>query len=47
MVEFLALFTGQSIENASLFEEAVVRRLQTETLLQITELMGAELDIGK
>jgi len=47
MVEFIALLAGSTIENALLFDEAVTRRNQTETLLQITELMASEVDTAK
>lgn len=47
IVEFLAVFCGTTLDNATLYEEAVVRRTQTETLLQISELMAAEIDSDK
>jgi GAF domain-containing protein len=47
LVEFIAVLAGSTIENALLFDEAVTRRQQTETLLSVTELMSAEVDTHK
>ncbi len=47
LVEFVAVMAGSAIESALLLDEAVTRRHQTETLLQINELMAAETDTNK
>lgn len=47
MAEFLSVLAGHAIDNAKLLEEAVQRRRQTETLLQVTELMAAEMDTDR
>ena len=47
MLEFISILAGYNLENVLLFDEAVSRRHQTETLLQITELMAAEIDTNR
>src|SRR5262249_52766785 len=47
LCEFMSILSGHTIENCLLYEEALLRKSQSETLLQVSELMAGELDTGK
>ena len=47
LLQSMAVSAGIVLRKAQLYAEAVTRRKQTEALLQITELMSADMGVSK